>query len=251
MRNRKEENRIENLAFNPTHRVKSGSPCFMATLLTFGDSTTALRNGVEVYTTLLAQEGFLQTLHPVRFLNRGVPANTTALARERFERDVLAEKPDLVVIQFGINDAAIDVWKEPPATGPRVPLDEYEANLRYFVTTLRQQGAQVILMTPNQMRWAPILLERYAKPPYDPEAEDGFTRFLALYAQRMREIARAEGVPLIDIYTLYGEWEAREGRSCGALMLDGHHPNSAGHRLVAETLRPVVEEWLRASPAIP
>ena len=56
--------------------------------------------------------------------------------RERLARDVLADHPRAVVIQFGINDAAVDVWKRPPATTPRVPLAEYEQNLRWIITRL-------------------------------------------------------------------------------------------------------------------
>ena len=39
----------------------------------------------------------------------------------------------MIVIQFGINDAAVDVWKKPPATEPRVPLNEYLDNLRTMI----------------------------------------------------------------------------------------------------------------------
>ena len=49
-------------------------------------------------------------------INRGVPGNTTSQARARFAADVLDNHPDLVIIQLGANDAAIDVWKDPPAT---------------------------------------------------------------------------------------------------------------------------------------
>src|SRR5690606_34808526 len=87
-----------------------------ATVITFGDSTTAERDGVEVYTTLLARA----MPGRLRWLNRGVPGNTTEMARERFENDVLRPAPRLVIIQFGINDATVDVWMKPPATAPRV-----------------------------------------------------------------------------------------------------------------------------------
>ena len=45
----------------------------------------------------------------------------------------LGGKPDTVLIQFGINDAAVDVWKNPPADRPRVSLKQYRENLIYFV----------------------------------------------------------------------------------------------------------------------
>ena len=40
-------------------------------------------------------------------VNAGAGSNTTEHGRRRFQSDVLAHKPALVIIQFGINDAAV------------------------------------------------------------------------------------------------------------------------------------------------
>jgi len=83
----------------------------------FGDSTTALRQGVVTYCESLQKEyGDGRAV----ITNRGVPANTTADAKARFQRDVLDGRPGLVFLMFGLNDSAIDVWKKPPAVRPRV-----------------------------------------------------------------------------------------------------------------------------------
>ncbi|HWL52412.1 MAG TPA: GDSL-type esterase/lipase family protein [Chthoniobacteraceae bacterium] len=206
------------------------------TVVTFGDSTTAERTGAVVYTTLLQRE----TDPGLRWINRGVPGNTTAMARERFERDVVAEAPDIVVIQFGINDAAVDVWKSPPVLEPRVPLARYEENLRYFLHSLKATQARPIVMTPNPQRWTAPLLERYGRAPYCPQEETGFTRILETYAEAARRIAGEEGVPLVDIYERHALWERENGRPCSELLSDGMHPNSEGHRLVADALGPVI-----------
>lgn len=211
------------------------------TVVTFGDSTTAERHGVVVYTTLLQRE----TAPGLRWINRGVRGNTTTMARERFERDVLTEAPGIVVIQFGINDAAVDVWKNPPVLESRVPLAQYEANLRFFLRSLRSlkpAPARAILMTPNPQRWSPPLLERYGRAPYRPEEETGFTFILETYAEAVRRIACEEAVPLVDIYERYAEWERESGRPCAELLSDGVHPNSEGHRLVADALEPVIRQ---------
>ena len=106
----------------------------------------------------------------MRVINAGVGGNTTEMARKRFEADVLSHRPRIAIIQFGINDAAVDVWKTPPATQPRVSLERYEANLRHFVETLKSSHALVVLMTPNPLRWTPKLKEMYGRPPYQPES---------------------------------------------------------------------------------
>ena len=86
-------------------------------------------------------------------INAGVRGNNTEDAARRFQKDVLDNKPDLVVLQFGINDSAVDVWKQPPADKPRVDLKNFRNHLQYFISTLKSRGVKVVLMTPNPLRW--------------------------------------------------------------------------------------------------
>lgn len=206
-----------------------------AVIVAFGDSTTAPRENVVVYATLL-EEALATKGIAAKVVNAGVGGNTTADARARFERDVLAHKPDLAIIQFGLNDAAVDVWKNPPATQPRVSAEEYEKNLRYFVNTLKTRGAEIILMTPNASQWTEKTKQMYGKPPYQPDDPDGFNVLVSRYAEIVRQVARAEKVPLIDVYAAFQAYGKEPGQSIGDLLLDAEHPNSKGHQLVAELL---------------
>jgi len=112
--------------------------------VTFGDSTTAVRGSTKIYSAILQDE-----LRNIRIINAGVGGNTTDMGRKRFEQDVLTHQPQVAIIQFGINDAAVDVWRNPPATAPRVLLERYEANLRNFIQTLKSKDTHVVLMTAN------------------------------------------------------------------------------------------------------
>jgi lysophospholipase L1-like esterase len=205
----------------------------------FGDSTTAPREldgaPLEVYTThlerRLAGEGVIPEV-----LNKGVPGNSTRDARKRFEKDVLALRPHVVFIQFGINDSAVDVWKNPPATAPRVPLESYEENLRTTVRELRGTGAEVYLMTPNPVRWTDKLRELYSSAPYNPSDPDGWNVLLKEYAEAVRRLATEEKVRLVDVYRAFEEYGKVEGQSMDDLLLDGMHPNARGHRLVADLI---------------
>ncbi len=200
-------------------------------IVTFGDSTTASREGVWVYTDQLRERLPREAFH-----NAGVPGNTTEMARVRFEADVLAHRPRKVVIQFGINDSAVDVWKAPPATEPRVALPRYGENLRHFVAEVRRAGAEPVLMTPNPVRWTEKLRELYGKPPYEVAAPLGFDFLRSRYACEVRTVAREEGVPVVDICALYTAWEAVHGNACPRLLPDGMHPSTEGHTLVADAL---------------
>jgi lysophospholipase L1-like esterase len=150
--------------------------------------------------------------------------------------------PALVVIQFGLNDAAVNVWQDPPATEPRVPRDRYIANLRYMIRTLQERGTPVILMTANRMYWSPIILERYSKPPYDPNDPESFNHlYLDGYAAAVRTLAKEEQVPLVDINQAYLDSGNPHQFLLKRCM---QHPSDRGHELVADLLTPVVIEQL-------
>jgi lysophospholipase L1-like esterase len=205
------------------------------TIVAFGDSTTAIRGQLNIYAKRLAAAPTLQPFD-LNVINAGVGGNNTSMARKRFERDVLMHHADIVIIQFGINDAAVDVWRTPPATLPRISLQQFEVNLQHFMTASQSQGAQVILMTPNPMRWTAKLKTLYGKPPYAVNEPDGFNRLLVNYAASVRKLASANKVPLVDIYQIFQDYNKQPNQSIDTLLLDGMHPNDRGHQIIAKLL---------------
>ena len=136
-------------------------------------------------------------------INRGVPSEDTREALVRFRYDVLSERPDLVLIMFGLNDSlSLDVA-------------DYRANLRYMVNKLTRRGASVILMTPNAT--ARPWMEELTGP----------------YVKVARRLARRMGVPLADIHRAFERSEDLR------LLLDADeaHPNGAGHRVIYKTIK--------------
>lgn len=222
-----------------SHQACAGS----VKIVTFGDSTTAPRPNVEIYTDQLRAR-----FPDVQFVNRGVGGNDTGMASLRFEKDVLAERPQLVIVQFGINDSTVDVWKVPPRSEPRVSLTIFEHNMRRFILDIRKAGGFPVLMTPNQIRWTDELRRLYGKPPYDPASETGFSGILAKYAAITRKLAFEYQVPLVDVFALYDKWEKDHQLSGSKLLTDGMHPNSDGQRLVADALEPIVKQFLANPP---
>jgi len=204
-------------------------------IIAFGDSTTAPRDTIDVYASRLARAlagcGVGATV-----VNAGVPGNSTEDGRARFQMDVLDQDPTLVIIQFGINDSAIDVWRDPPASTPRVSRARYKENLAYVIQELATRKIQAVLMTPNPMRWAEKTRELYNKPPYDTGDADGFNVLLGDYAEAAREVAAETDTPLVDIYAVFQAYDAEAGKSMDDLLLDGMHPNDAGHALITSLL---------------
>jgi len=219
-------------------------------IVMFGDSTTAYRPGAvqQVYSVRVAAA--LQRIESgLSVHNAGVGGNTTHDARNRFEHDVLRHKPRVIVMQFGINDSTVNVWKTPPATEPVVPLAEYLDNLHCMVTTAQQHKAKIILMTTNPLRWTPKLKELYGKSPYDSSAEDGFdSPHLATYNDALRKFVKELNVPLVDVRAAYPAFAAKHQTNIDGLLLDGMHPNDLGHQLVSELLVPAIRAALRLPP---
>ncbi|MBL8216985.1 MAG: hypothetical protein JNK87_40070 [Bryobacterales bacterium] len=200
-----------------------------ARIVCFGDSTTAPREGVVPYCEQIRAVGR-------ETVNRGVRGNTTEHGRERFAADVLAVKPDVVILQFGINDSTVDVWKSPPAKSARVTVARFRENLTYFVESLKSAGARVVLMTFNPLAWTEKMTAMYGKAPYQPGEPMGFNAGREPYLQAIREVARQQGVVLVDVDAAFREYAATAGQSLNDLLLDGIHPNTRGHEVVARLL---------------
>jgi lysophospholipase L1-like esterase len=208
------------------------------TIVAFGDSTTEedpVRVEGDVYSQILEKE--LPTYGITGMIvNAGIPSNTSLQGYNRLQSDVLDYNPDLVIVQFGINDAAVDVWKNPPATEPRVSLNDYIHNMTNIVQDIKATGSKVILMTPNPCRWTEILLTYYGYEPYDPEDPMGFNVMLTDYAQAVRDLAVSEDVPLVDVYSSFVAYNDVVGQSMDDLLADGMHPNYLGHEIIGDAL---------------
>lgn len=212
------------------------------TIVAFGDSITARRKGVVTYSEVVENE-LLKKGVAVKVINSGVPGNTTVHAKARFEKDVLAHNPDIVIIQLGTNDSAVDVWKTPPATVSRVSKDEYERNMTGFVTELKKRNIKIVLVTPPPTRWTEKLKAMYGKPPYNPGNPDGFNVTLVDYVRIAKNVGTEQNVPVIDLYQAFYDYHNLPGRTMDELFLDGLHPNSIGQRIEADLLLAQLKKW--------
>lgn len=211
-------------------------------IVAFGDSTTAVYDWPssvgEVYAQCLPKT---LAQHDMRteVINAGIGDTTTREGRARLDRDVRSHAPDIVIIQFGINDSWIDV--DLGKTQPRLTRKEFRDNLHYFIDTLRKDGAQVILMTPNPMRWSdPYYVDAFRKHPglLDTSEERGINSLLDIYVQDVRDVAKDKSVALIDVFKVFEDYDKQSGQSINDLLLagDGIHPNAEGQHLVCELL---------------
>ncbi len=191
------------------HKLAANQPVKIVCL---GDSVTGLyyhTGGRRAYATMLALA--LKIQYPearVTVINAGISGNTTVDALRRLQKDVLDHKPDLVTVMFGLNDMV------------RVPIPDYETNLGQIIQQCRNQGAEVLLCTPNSV----------TDTPKRPVAR------LIEYCTAMKAVAEKYHVPVSDVYAAYEALRSRDPLAWRLLHSDEIHPNMDGHKLIAETI---------------
>lgn len=135
------------------NRSSAAKPMLIVAL---GDSTTATARDwapeiQEVYADCLPKALASHGISAV-VINAGLGDTTTRAAILRLDHDVRRYHPDLVIVQFGINDSWIDVDEGQQV--PRLSRSEFRKNLKTIVRRLKRDGTLVVLMTPNPMRWS-------------------------------------------------------------------------------------------------
>ena len=204
----------------------------LPTIVAFGASgTRGVREGVEEYHTYRERLRYRLKAAGIeaRVINAGVGGSNTRDALQRLDSDVLAHDPDIVTIMFGLNDAAmVDGGPDGPIarTEPRVPLDEYRANLAEIVRRIKAAGAKPILctVTPISRDYVYSHMGAYG------EVDDMNYRNRD-YCQAAREVASEAGIRLVDVFAA---WLARD--DWRELLGDGMHANPTGHALTADLL---------------
>lgn len=149
------------------------------------------------------------------FINKGVGGESFVEARERLEPDVLALKPDIVLIEFGANDW----WRD-----ERTP-EAWAADLEEFVVRIKQAGAHVVILG---------VFGDYldAKGNRRPKTY-GIDERAAAYRQLEAGIAEKHRCG----YVANIQERIIENRCAWS---DRNHPNELGNRFVADAIEPVL-----------
>ena len=124
-----------------------------AKIVAIGSSTTAGEGNITAYPGRLLS--FLQNEYPkanIAMVNKGIGGQEAPLEFQRFDTDVIAEKPDLVIWQVGTNA----IWQSPNLNPPPPSFDETTSAVRDGLVKLRNQTqADVILM---DLQYVPAVL---------------------------------------------------------------------------------------------
>lgn len=158
----------------------------------------------------------LKERYPLAVLN----VITTAIGGEnavsgaaRFEKDVLTLRPDLVLIDYALNDR-------------RTPIKKTEEAWMRMIAAAKKANVPVVLITPTGDKNADMT------KPEDP---------LSQRAELIRKIAAREDVILADVSAAWLA-ELAKGTEEDEILSQRNHPNLKGHTIAAEVIVKALEE---------
>lgn len=177
-------------------------------------------------------KSMLNLLYPTvqfNFINAGISGDSSKGGLKRLDRDVLGFHPDLVVVGFALNDAAL---------GGESGLNDYKKTMTEILKRIAESGAESIVLTPNAMnigtschlKEKPLLklaknMEKLQK-----------SGVLDAYADAAKEVAAANGAVVCDVYSKWKKMIAAGVDVTELLANKLNHPVRQMHYLTAMML---------------
>lgn len=182
-------------------------------IVCIGDSLTACGGEGGKYTDWLSQ-----WLSDDEVINKGIGGDTLDGGRRRFERDVLALHPDIVVIELGAND----FWRR------QRTIDQLAGDLEYMVKSAKDAGIEVVIASCFGRRD----YKDEAKVEFDTDRYD-FGEAIWHMEEQICGRYDCEYVPNMQVDIKPNGTPPYWG--------DNNHPNKAGNELVARQILPAIQ----------
>jgi len=165
-----------------------------------------------------------------RMINAGKGGDNATSALRRLELDVLAHKPNIVTVSFGLND-----------TGGRKP-KEYGQSVRKIVRALKAANINVILMTStpfNNQRHFWAKQKEFQKM-------GGLDEYMDReFCEQVRTISKEENVLLCDLHKIFKAKFKQDSEAINRLISrDGVHLTGEGLNLMAQQIAPLLEQLI-------
>ena len=174
-----------------------------------GYAKTPLVNTISAYPYLTLCN--LKHFYPYAVVNVIVTAiggEQSEQGERRFKKEVLNLRPDVLFIDYALNDRSIG-------------LDRARKAWCSMIEQALKRKVKVILFTPTPDLGENIL--------------DDHTP-LALHAAQIRELAAKYHVGLVDSYSKFKQLK-EEGKDLSGYMSQQNHPNAKGHEVVASLIQ--------------
>ena len=197
-------------------------------LLMIGDSITDCGRGRlqkndqdlgDGYVDIIAKRLRKNPEGQISILNSGISGHRIADLKLRWERDVLAWKPDHLFIFIGIND----VWRhfDASCTVRQISREEYAAVYKELIRTSRQR-----LSLKSLGLVSPYYLE--------PDRLNPMRRMMDEYRREVKRLSMAYGTLYADVQEAFDDFMQKYGWKC--ISDDRIHVNRRGHECIAECI---------------
>jgi len=166
---------------------------------------TPIVNTLEAYPYQVLRE--LKAEYPfsvINIINTSIGGENSESGAKRFESEVLIHKPDVLFIDYALNDQGIG-------------LEKAKIAWEKMIKTAVKKGIKVILLTPSPDQRVNIL-----------EANN----VLEKHTTQIINLSEKYGTGLVDSYQLFRQ-KVLSGESISNYMSQVNHPNEKGHALIA------------------
>lgn len=205
------------------------------TIVAFGDSITmGVQMTPENRWVDMVQKYFdgHATLRGVRMINSGVGGNTSREGLARIEQDVLSHNPDLVLVEFGGNEATPNPERE-------VSADEFQKNLDVIRKKIQAAGAGMMLLT-----FPPVINEWHCWRDENKFSDaGGLDEYVEQYRRITREYAAENDIPLVDIDKILRE-ACKKDLSGRFILPDGIHLTAEGNGVIAQAIIGMLDSYI-------
>lgn len=195
------DNRTINLVFHG-HSVPSGY------------FQTPAVHTLEAYPHQVLQQ--LKEQYPYAVINvitTSIGGENSVQGAKRFEKEVLPHHPDVLFIDYALNDRAIGL------EASRIAMEK-------MIRQALKKQISIILLTPS-----PDLAVDLLTP----------DNILSRFSRQLIELAAKYKIGVADSYAAFYE-QVRSGQELRDYMAQGNHPNGKGHRLIADRIM----RWLQS-----
>jgi lysophospholipase L1-like esterase len=141
----------------------------------------------------------------INIINTSIGGENSVSGALRFESEVLVHRPDVLFIDYALNDQAIG-------------LEKAKIAWENMISKARKKGIKVILLSPSPDQRVNIL---------EPNT------ILEKHTLQIKALSEKYGLGLVDSYSLFRQ-KVVDGESIVNYMSQVNHPNEKGHGLIAE-----------------
>jgi lysophospholipase L1-like esterase len=143
----------------------------------------------------------------VNVINTSIGGENSESGLKRFQADVLTHKPDVLFIDYALNDRGMG-------------LERAKAAWEKMIRLALEKNIKVILLTPS--------------PDQRVDIKDDLS-ILDQHANQIKELAKSFQIGLIDTYALYKN-KVKSGSNLVDYMSQVNHPNEKGHQMITDEI---------------